>query len=109
MPFIFFDVFHYICLPQNVFMEEALIKKHLKQGDERAFKYLYEQHYALLCRFAAQLTNDISLAEEMVDDVIFYLWEHHWYWEITNAPPAKAVHVAASICPDIRNSCSKQS
>ena len=49
-------------------MEEALIKKHLKQGDERAFKYLYEQHYALLCRFAAQLTNDISLAEEMVDD-----------------------------------------
>ena len=83
MPFIFFDVFHYICLPQNVFMEEALIKKHLKQGDERAFKYLYEQHYAFLCRFAAQLTNDISLAEEMVDDVIFYLWEHHTEIEIS--------------------------
>lgn len=64
-------------------MEEALIKKHLKQGDERAFKYLYEQHYALLYRFAAQLTNDISLAEEMVDDVIFYLWEHHTEIEIS--------------------------
>lgn len=64
-------------------MEEALIKKHLKQGDERAFKYLYEQHYAFLCRFVAQLTNDISLAEEMVDDVIFYLWEHDTEIEIS--------------------------
>lgn len=64
-------------------MEETFIKRQLKQGDEKAFRHLYEQHYALLCRFATQLTNDASLAEEMVDDVIFYLWEHHAEIEIT--------------------------
>lgn len=60
-------------------MEETLIKRQLKQGDEKAFRYLYEQHYALLCRFATQLTNDASLAEEMVDDVIFYLEVDHCF------------------------------
>ena len=56
-------------------MEEQLIKK-LRKGDEKAFRLLYDRHYVLLCRFANQILNNAALAEEVVDDVIFYLWEH---------------------------------
>ena len=55
---------------------EKLIIEQLKQGNEDAFKYIYKQHYVLLCRFANQMLADAALAEEIVDDVIFYLWEH---------------------------------
>ncbi|MDR0348811.1 MAG: RNA polymerase sigma-70 factor [Tannerella sp.] len=56
-------------------MDELIIER-LKAGDEKAFKYIYDQHYPLLCRFANQILNDASTAEEIVDDTIFYLWEH---------------------------------
>ena len=56
-------------------MEKHIIER-LKLGDEKAFKYIYDCHYVLLCRFAYQLLDDSSLSEEVVDDAIFYLWEH---------------------------------
>ena len=62
-------------------MEEQLIKK-LRTGDEKAFRLLYDCHYVLLCRFANQILNNAALAEEVVDDVIFYLWEHRSEVEI---------------------------
>ena len=55
---------------------EELILERLRQGDEKAFKHIFDRHYTLLCRFANQILNDTSLAEEIVDDAIFYLWEH---------------------------------
>lgn len=60
----------------------TLIIEQLKQGKEEAFRYIYKQHYVLLCRFANQMLEDASLAEEVVDDVIFYLWEHREEIEI---------------------------
>ena len=61
--------------------EELLIEK-LRKGDEKAFRLLYDRHYVLLCRFANQILNNAALAEEVVDDVIFYLWEHRQEVEI---------------------------
>lgn len=54
----------------------------LRKGDESVFREIYDCHYALLCRFADQILNDPMLAEEVVDDVIFYLWEHRMEVEI---------------------------
>lgn len=51
-------------------MEKHIIER-LKLGDEKAFKYIYDCHYVLLCRFAYQLLDDSSLSEEVVDDAIF--------------------------------------
>lgn len=70
----------------------------LKQGDENAFKHIYDHHYALLCRFACQLLDDPSLAEEIVDDTIFYLWEHRTGIEITCS-------VRAYLMRAVRNRC----
>lgn len=66
---------------------EKLIIEQLKQGNEDAFKYIYKQHYVLLCRFANQMLADAALAEEIVDDAIFYLWEHRSDIEIEYSIP----------------------
>lgn len=77
--------------------EKAIIEK-LREGDERAFGTIYERHYVLLCRFASQILNDAALSEEVVDDVIFYLWEHRREIEITYS-------VRAYLMRAVRNRC----
>lgn len=49
----------------------------LKQGTEEAFKYIYDQYYVLLCHIAHEYVQDRFLAETLVSDVIFHLWEVH--------------------------------
>ena len=64
---------------------ELLIVKQLKAGQERAYKYLYDQHYQVLCYVAAQYVKDDFLAETIVGDVIFHLWEVRETVEITTS------------------------
>lgn len=66
-------------------MEDKLIVYRLKSGDESAFKFIFDTHYVTLCRFANQLLHDAALAEEVVDDAIFYLWEHREELVITHS------------------------
>lgn len=54
---------------------ERLIKEQLKRGDEEAYKYLYKNHYALLCHVAYGYVNDDFLSETLVGDVMYHLWE----------------------------------
>ena len=77
---------------------EKLILERLKQGDEKAFKHIFDRHYLLLCRFANQIINDAALAEEIVDDAIFYLWEHRSDIEITHT-------IRAYLMKSVRNRC----
>lgn len=84
-------------------MEKLIIEK-LKRGDEKAFKYIYDCHYVLLCRFANQLLNDGALAEEIVDDTIFYLWEHRLDIEITYSIRAYLIRAVRNRCLNELNS-----
>ena len=54
---------------------EKLIVEQLKNGNEDAYKYIYDYHYVLLCHVANQYLNDNFLSETIVGDVIFHLWE----------------------------------
>lgn len=79
-------------------MMESLILKQLRAGDEKVFREIYDRHYVLLCRFANQILNDAALSEEIVDDVIFYLWEHRKEVEITYS-------IRAYLMKAVRNRC----
>lgn len=54
---------------------ETLIIEQLKAGNNKAYQYLYDHHYAVLCHIAYQYVNDHFLAETIVGDVIFHVWE----------------------------------
>ena len=84
-------------------MEKYIIEK-LRLGDEQAFRYIYDCHYILLCRFAYQLLDDVALAEEIVDDTIFYLWEHRTDIEITFSLRAYLMRAVRNRCLNELNS-----
>ncbi len=55
---------------------EDFILEQLKAGNNGAYKYLYEHHYSILCHFAEKYLRDPALAENIVEEVIFHLWEN---------------------------------
>ena len=55
---------------------EKLIVEQLKNGNEDAYKYIYDYHYVLLCHVANQYLNDNFLSETIVGDVISVSYTH---------------------------------
>ena len=54
---------------------EALIVQNLKEGNEHAYKYVFDADYDVLCVIAVRYLHDDFMAESVVGDVIFHLWE----------------------------------
>jgi RNA polymerase sigma-70 factor (ECF subfamily) len=64
---------------------EKEIIRLLKQGDNIAYKYIYDYYYVLLCAIAYEYLQDDFLAESIVGDLIFNLWEKRETIEITTS------------------------
>lgn len=82
----------------NRAMTEKQLIEELRCGNESAFRRIYDRHYVPLCRFADLFLHDTSLSEEVVDDAIFYLWEHRSEMEITYS-------LRAYLMKSVRNRC----
>ncbi|WP_314947452.1 RNA polymerase sigma-70 factor [Hoylesella shahii] len=54
----------------------------LRGVDLAAFEQLYRTYYDVLCKLAATITHSHQLAEEIVDDLFFYLWHHRSELEV---------------------------
>uniref|UniRef100_A0AB33J0Y8 RNA polymerase sigma-70 factor n=3 Tax=unclassified Prevotella TaxID=2638335 RepID=A0AB33J0Y8_9BACT len=74
-----------ITSPKGMEHTERLIIEQLRRGEEAAYRHLYEHHYAVLCRVAMQYVDDRFLAETIVGDVIFHLWEIRESLSITSS------------------------
>lgn len=61
---------------------EQIVVSQLRAGNEEAFHYLYRHHYTMLCHVAYEYVKDRFLAESLVSDVMFHLWEIHESLEI---------------------------
>lgn len=53
--------------------KENFIK--LQEGNEQAFKTLFEKYYSSLCLFARQYLKESEAAEEAVQDMFVKIWE----------------------------------
>jgi RNA polymerase sigma-70 factor, ECF subfamily len=53
--------------------DEALLSA-IANGDQRAMRVLYARHHVRVYRFVLRLTQDRSLAEDVVSDVFFDVW-----------------------------------
>lgn len=81
----------------NPIDEKDIIKK-LKEGDNEAYKYLYDYHYVALCKLSYYMLKDKMQAESIVSDVIFHLWEVRQNLELN--PPLRNYLIIA-----VRNKC----
>lgn len=79
---------------------EALIIDQLKRGNEEAYKYLYDKHYPILCHIASQYVHDDFLAETIVGDVIFHIWEIREELQITMTLRSYLVRCVRNRCLD---------
>lgn len=70
----------------------------LKRGDEKAYRHLYEHHYAVLCKLANGLLHDSFWAETVVGDTFFHLWEIRESLEITTSLRGYLVRAVRNRC-----------
>lgn len=56
-------------------MEKDLILL-LREGDEKSFEKVYREYYKGLCAFASRYVTDTDECEEIVQDVMMWLWEN---------------------------------
>ena len=62
--------------------QDENILSQLRVGDENAFRYLFDHYYVSLCRVANFYVEDSFIAENIVGDLFFYLWQQHESLEI---------------------------
>ena len=52
------------------------LSERVKNGDKAAFDALFVRSYPILCTFALRFIDDEAEAENIVQDVMLYLWEN---------------------------------
>ena len=52
-----------------------LIFKKVKEGNIEAFETLFRSNYELLCRYAYRFVENMEVAEEIVQDLFYFLWK----------------------------------
>ena len=55
-------------------MVERELWENIKKDDETALKHLFDLHYRFLCSYMVQFTNDLSEAEDIVQEVFIKVW-----------------------------------
>ncbi|MHB2033884.1 MAG: RNA polymerase sigma-70 factor [Gemmatimonadaceae bacterium] len=48
--------------------------------NDAAFRQLFEANFAPLCAFVTRMVGSRAVAEELVQEVFLYLWEHRQTW-----------------------------
>ena len=56
-------------------LDELLILKKIKGGDIKAFEELFRRYYFPLCCYAAGITGQMEVAEEIVEELFYVLWK----------------------------------
>jgi len=64
---------------------DTYIIESVKQGDQRAFRFLFDNNYALLCRYAMKMVHSQETAEDIVMDIFAKLWETGAGLDITSS------------------------
>lgn len=67
----------------NIAIEESdeVLAERVRSGDEAAFESIFRRWYAELVRFSLVYTaHDQQVAEDLVHDVLFRVWEHRIRW-----------------------------
>lgn len=59
----------------KVFDDSSELISHLKKGDENAYAYLIDTYNHKLCLYANSLMNDVTLTEDIVQNVFIKVWE----------------------------------
>jgi RNA polymerase sigma-70 factor (ECF subfamily) len=66
-------------------LSDSEILARIKKGDEKAFEMLYKSFFSMLCMFSYRYVKKTDIAEEIVQDVFFHIWEKRNQFELTTS------------------------
>ncbi|MHA7109974.1 RNA polymerase sigma-70 factor [Sunxiuqinia elliptica] len=59
----------------NRYLNDNVAMAEVAKGDLKAYRYLFDHHFADLCNFLLIYLHDRNLAEELALDIFAYVWE----------------------------------
>jgi RNA polymerase sigma-70 factor (ECF subfamily) len=62
-----------------------MVLQRLRNGDERAFKTLFDVYYTPLCLYSLQITGSLQQSEDVVQDLFVAFWEKKIYNRINTS------------------------
>ena len=83
---------------KNDDISEDLWLKQLSDGDEKAYKRLFDQYYSSLVMFARSFLKNDVLVEDVVQDVIYDFW-------MQRQSLSKVISIKAWLYAAVRNRC----
>lgn len=66
-------------------MDDQELIKNLKNGDEYAYKILYENYYSWLCNYTFKFCQNRKLSEDIVQDTLFKIYKKRKKIDITSS------------------------
>lgn len=77
---------------------DILLLRQIREGNEEAFKSLFETYFTPLCRFIYLYLEDSDVAEELAMDIFIYLWENRENFQIQLSLKAYLFQAARNKC-----------
>lgn len=56
-------------------MDDVILVSHLQENDEVAYKQIFLKYYSPLCEYASQYLVNEDDAQELVQDLMLFIWE----------------------------------
>jgi RNA polymerase sigma-70 factor, ECF subfamily len=80
---------------------DASLAERVRAGDEAAFEFIFRRWYAELVRFSLPYTgHNQHVAEDLVHDVLFRVWEHRVRWSPTGSIASYFFRATRNRCID---------
>jgi RNA polymerase sigma-70 factor (ECF subfamily) len=73
-----------------------LLVQKLQKGDEKTFISLFEDYYVSLCAYSRRYVGRKDIAEEIVSETFFKIWENHKILEIHSSVKAYLFQAVAN-------------
>lgn len=71
-------------MKNNLFSEDKQLLTAIRMGDKSAYAFLFRKYYPMLCAYGSKFI-ELEDAEEIVQDVMLWLWENRMTYQIDNS------------------------
>lgn len=89
---------------ENSLRKQQVMEEWRELEEDNSFRKVFYRHYEPLCKFAHLYLHDKNLAEEVVDDVLFNLWEQRKNVQIKYSLRAYLMRAVRNRCLNELNS-----
>ncbi len=71
-------------MQNNILIDDTMLLQSLRRGERKAFDALFRKYYPVLCGYCSRFV-DLEDAEEVVQDIMMWLWEKRESHQITTS------------------------